>query len=341
MTRPPLFVELCAGTAAVSLRLHGGRYARPPVARMGSKSGYATVLLECLGLYPGQGADAYLWCEPDPGCRLMLCAYGDPEVRAQAAAIIRGWANEEPRALWERLRAEGPPRGVPEAFVPGVGAVDPAEVARRVAYRAGVHPGGGGFRGLHCNRPNDVGFRPKLPYLPASLTRLYPSGAVLPAAIEPREVARWILTGVWSYRQGVVDSGFVGPGDRRQDTTATATASPALVVGGAIEPFTVPDGTITYIDPPYSNTTGYANHLPRSEVIRLARAWADAGAWVVVSEAEPIQDLLDDGWHAVEITDGRVGQTRTFSRQQREWLTMSRAPTWRPSDQVGLFGGGQ
>ena len=29
--RCPLFAELCAGTAAVSLRLHGGSKARPPV----------------------------------------------------------------------------------------------------------------------------------------------------------------------------------------------------------------------------------------------------------------------------------------------------------------------
>lgn len=36
MKRPLLFAELCAGTAAVSLKLQGGRHARPPVSRMGS-----------------------------------------------------------------------------------------------------------------------------------------------------------------------------------------------------------------------------------------------------------------------------------------------------------------
>lgn len=36
MKRPLLFAELCAGTAAVSLKLEGGRHARPPVSRMGS-----------------------------------------------------------------------------------------------------------------------------------------------------------------------------------------------------------------------------------------------------------------------------------------------------------------
>ena len=48
----PLFVELCAGTAALSLRLHA-RGARPPVSRMGAKTGYADAILRVLGLAPG------------------------------------------------------------------------------------------------------------------------------------------------------------------------------------------------------------------------------------------------------------------------------------------------
>lgn len=115
----PLFVELCAGTAALSLRLHAPG-ARPPVSRMGAKTGYADCILRVLGLAPGTRAAHYLWCEPDPGVRLLLEAYRDADLARAAAAIIRSWADEEPRALWERLRAEGPPR------LPATG----AEVAR-------------------------------------------------------------------------------------------------------------------------------------------------------------------------------------------------------------------
>ena len=107
----PLFVELCAGTAALSLRLHAGRKARPPVSRMGNKAGYADVILRVLGLRPGQGhtdGTRYLWCEPDAGVRLLLHAYTDRELAQGAAEIIRSWKDEDPRALWERLRAEGP-----------------------------------------------------------------------------------------------------------------------------------------------------------------------------------------------------------------------------------------
>jgi hypothetical protein len=107
----PLFVEGCAGLGAVSLQLQHGRHCKPPVSRMGSKSGYGLALLRVMGLRPGQGAEQYLWCEPDAGCRALLTAYTDPALMREAAEIIRGWKDEDPRALWERLRAEGPIRG--------------------------------------------------------------------------------------------------------------------------------------------------------------------------------------------------------------------------------------
>lgn len=107
----------------------------------------------------------------------------------------------------------------------------------------------------------------------------------------------------------------------------------------AIDPPQLPAGTVAYMDPPYLNTTGYAHDLGRPEVIRLAERWQAAGAQVCISEAEPIPELLAAGWHAVEITGERKGQKRTFSKQQREWLTLSHAPAWKPSVQVTLFGG--
>ena len=57
----------------------------------------------------------------------------------------------------------------------------------------------------------------------------------------------------------------------------------------------------------------------------------------MVSEAEPIPDLMAEGWHALEITGERKGQKRTFSKQQREFLTMSEPPRWRPSIQGQMF----
>lgn len=77
--------------------------------------------------------------------------------------------------------------------------------------------------------------------------------------------------------------------------------------------------------PPISrmgNKAGYA------EVILAA-----LGATVAISEAE----VVIPEWCAVEITAGRKGQKRTFSKQQAEWVTMNREPAHRVATQARLF----
>jgi len=265
----PLLVELCAGTAALSLRLERAG-ARPPVSRMGAKTGYADCILALAGLEPGDMAGHYLWCEPDDGVRLLLHAYRDADLAQEAARIIRSWADEEPRALWERLRAEGPARCPP---------------------------------------------------------------------VDPREVARLTMLGQWSYRRGEPDSGFnngVQSGEA-WNALAPETARRVHDAGGlpatihddattAPIPDPLPEGTLVFIDPPYVGTTGYAHDLDRPAVVRLAQQWAAAGARVMISEAVPIEALVACGWHAVEVSAMRVGQKRTFSKQQREWVTTSFEP---------------
>lgn len=352
--RAPLFVELCAGLASVSLMLQGGKYARPPVSRMGNKHGYGLAILRVMGLRPGQGAERYLWCEPDPGCRALLHAYTDREVMQEAARIIRGWKDEEPRALWERLRAEGPIR-VGEARE----AARASTIQRWMYGNAPVHNDGDGWRngsddggvtfgannfGTTATTANGMDRTPTLPATVTDDAR----------AVDPREVAREILTTAWStngktgtgagYRgEGGNTGDFGGPLLRASSMPARAEAvpeTPATVTADAraIEPADLPPGTVVYMDPPYVGTTGYGNDLPRSEVVSMARRWADAGARVYISEAEPIGALVDDGWFTVEITSQRIGQKRTFSKQQREWVTCSHEPAWRPAEQVGLFG---
>ena len=271
----PLLVELCAGTAALSLRLEQAKV-RPPVSRMGAKTGYADIILALAGLQPGGRAERYLWCEPDAGVRLLLHAYTDRALAMAAADIIRSWKDEEPRALWERLRAEGP--------------------------------------------------------------------AVCPP-VEPREVARWVLDSHWSRSSS--GGSYQGPGARKTpnpndpnnavqgergplaDRTEHTPLVPATIADDARTvptPPRLPAGTVAYIDPPYKGTTGYAHAFPRSEWLPVVRRWAAAGARCMVSEAEPIPELVADGWHAVEITAMRRGQKRTFSKQKREFVTMNFEP---------------
>lgn len=409
--RPPLFVELCAGTAALSLRLAHPR-ARPPVSRMGAKTGYADAILRCMGLHPGQGADHYLWCEPDAGVRLLLHALRDREIATKAAAIIASWKDEDPRALWERLRAEGPavcppvdPREVarwqvvvgsmwvhkqdgrplsgwvwcndkpkprehaqrlattptlPATIAEDARKIDPREVARVariISANRLVNPdpgtwkntGNGGYRHGGAEFCTPIG---RLADAMAAVPQVDGAAVVDDArAVDPREVARWSWITGHVDAHGInlkpqYDPDYLGPWNScapsewlrarldalpAVDATITDDARP-------VEPPQLPPGVIAYIDPPYLGTTGYAHALPRSEWLPVVRRWRDAGALVVVSEAEPIPDLMAEGWHAVEITGERKGQKRTFSKQQREFLTMSEPPRWRPSVQESLFG---
>jgi len=119
--RPSCLVELCAGTAAFTLAALGGPGTRPPVSRLGSKSGYVNALAGLSGVYLGHGAERVILAEPDDGCRAMLIAYSQPELLLEVAGVIRGWKDEEPRPLWERLREEGPIKGVPEVWHGGSG----------------------------------------------------------------------------------------------------------------------------------------------------------------------------------------------------------------------------
>lgn len=82
--------------------------------------------------------------------------------------------------------------------------------------------------------------------------------------------------------------------------------------------------TWCYLDPPYVGATGYGWDMPRAEVLALARRWADAGAVVAISEAEPLEL---DGWHHLELTQGK----------KPEWLTVSRPPVRLPERQGVLF----
>jgi len=96
-------------------------------------------------------------------------------------------------------------------------------------------------------------------------------------------------------------------------------------------------GCVVYADPPYAGTTGYTADLSRAEVVAHALDFASLGATVAISEAEAIPDLVRSGWHSVEITGGRLGQKRTFSKQQQEIITMNKPPQYTVPTQSSLF----
>ena len=344
--KPRAFLELPAGLASVSLRLQGGAHCRPPISRMGNKAGYSQTILGVLGLHSGQGAGAYWWAEADPDVAALLRIYPDPDALREVARIIRGWAGEEPRALWERLRAERRARGAA------------AGTAEWCVLRAwSVKSDESFYRG-----PNNTS------------GGVHDRGALTISGLADRadrlaEVAGWVVAGEWAFRQGAPESGFnpttalgsVWASDSGRDgfrppTTcekmadrlaSSAISAPVRVspripsaaeVSAAIGTPGDLSGCVVYMDPPYAGTTGYTADLSRAEVVAHALDFASLGATVAISEAEAIPDLVRSGWYSVEITGGRVGAKRTFSKQQQEIITMNKQPQYTVPTQSSLFG---
>lgn len=97
---------------------------------------------------------------------------------------------------------------------------------------------------------------------------------------------------------------------------------PRLITGKYLP---LPDGfatnTVLYLDPPYFNSTKYPDgDLSRQEVIKFANAWHQAGAVVLVSEAEPLSELKN--WKQVCIS-GVKNVNNLFRSKKEEWVTVS------------------
>jgi hypothetical protein len=275
-----VFVELCAGSAAVSLRAMRGT-ARPPLGYQGGKRGYARAILAALGLQPGECRDwRFVWVEAGPWAEAWQVWRTD-EGRADTIARLRAWEGEDPRALWERLRT----------------APVPTEQRERVAVWAVLQHFSYGRKPI-------------------------------------------VVTGGWRTHGITPDAGtiqeFRGPEpfDLRfllRHLTALPSLSRVEVIHGDVRAVEPTPGAVVLIDPPYADTTGYGASLPRADALALAERWRLAGCTVAVCEQEP---LPLPGWHHVEL--GRSdGIKRTFSRQQREVLTISEEPR----GQLQLLGG--
>jgi len=329
--RPKLFVELCCGSAAVTLKLLGGRHAVPPISYMGSKRGYAVTILGAMGLRCGIGADSVLLCDAGPWAHVWAVLADETRCH-EVASILRGWADEDPRSLWERLREEH--RGEWDGWT----------VERAAGWLTTT---------LWARAANpEMGFDDANERVERG-TRWGGNVGTCDVAHRIESVAAWLLCGLWAHNPGFpLASGFTTVEDQRDrggrngglpsldpvlPRARVLDSSPLSIYAGSAEDLSPPgdcEGVYVYMDPPYVDCTRYSVDMSRETVLAVARRWSDAGAVVCVSEAEP---LPLDGWHHVEITGERVGQKRTFSRQQREWLTMNREPQHRPAVQGDLF----
>lgn len=280
----PLLVELCCGSAAVSIRAMSSS-GKPPIGYQGGKRGYARAILAAIGLKPGEcrGWD-FLWVDAGPWAEAWQ-VWRTAEGRADTIARLRAWEHEDPRTLWERLR---------DAPVPG-------ELRERVAAWAVLQFWSWG--GKPIDRRSAIAWK----------THGFDVSAAYPEQTDSmRDRAR-----------------LLGDAILDMERLPAALASTSIVRDNvqAIDP--IPRAVVVF-DPPYAGTTGYGCDLPREAVLEVAERWRAAGCLVAVCEQEP---LPLPGWHHVDL--GRTdGIKRTFSRQQREVLTISRAPM----GQMAMFG---
>ena len=317
--RYDLLIELCAGTAALSWASAGLRF---PVSRMGSKAGYSHAILSSVGLREGDPLPRYIWNEPDAELARTLALLASPGGAQAVAAVIRSWipcpnGHEADGGAWCLECATWtngePPEGVEHierkrdgtirrwASGPSTGKQD----ARRLWER------------LRKERPEESPEREGA-WLFASARTANGSGAGFFKA-EEFDSSEWAPTSN--------PGGASNPRPTMARNLDTLAPLPASVLCGRAEDVSPPPDcsrVLVYLDPPYLNTTGYAHEFDRAAVVAVARRWAEAGAHVVISEAEPIPELVADGWVFSDIADARIGQRRTFSRQQREVLTSNR-----------------
>lgn len=359
MTRPRLAVELCAGTAATTRALVGGvrpvssgdpRYVPiipAPCGYMGGKTRWAAWHLEAMGLEPGAGADHVLLADGGPWGWVWPVLL-DPTMAAEVAAELRSVADEDPRELWEALAAWPVARSVATRAAQWIW------LQARAASSVPVWHDGGAW--VFCRSERRAGVRPVCQRGLGGREAVgmqYPSVAA--ARVETIQAAvAWLVLQAGNARGKPVavradgawqTDGYAHLSDLARRRGFTARLQPALlservaaleamssqsvsVWSGRVEDLH-PEGdhsrTVVTIDPPYRGATGYALDLERPSVVGVALRWAACGAAVLVCEAEPVAELVAQGWRTYDV--GAFGR----SGAKPEWVTMSR-----PAEPVAL-----
>jgi hypothetical protein len=106
-----MLVELCAGSAAVTMKWLAAR-AEPPLPWLGGKRNYADAILVALGLAPSGGrAGAALLVEPGPWGEAYQ-VWSTEAGRAATRDLLDLWTPLDPSQLWHELRETPPPTGL-------------------------------------------------------------------------------------------------------------------------------------------------------------------------------------------------------------------------------------
>jgi hypothetical protein len=220
---------------------------------------------------------------------------------SQAVAnIIRSWKDEEPRALWNRLKAKGWPSLLLPEGCRGrwLGPQSVEDVAGYLRFQVCSKPGGGGFMFADSDSPRHDGganYGPETPAERVESLPTFPALAVYQGFAEDLALPA-DLRGVVVY----MDGPYHGDGSRK--------------------------------------ITGYKHGMcSRESQLQLARSYDERGAVVAISESVPLANELGSKWRAVQIDHARKGQKRTFGGTD-EWVTLNQEPQYIPPKQISMFG---
>lgn len=288
-------VEPCCGAASLTLHLLGAKNQILPY--QGSKW---KLRKQLEGILAKRGytdlVSAHL-ADPGPWGHTWALLHSAPN---WVVDVLRGYASEDPRAVYDRLHG---------GMAPSVG--DPAFAAQHLFLQRLSHSG----KAVGCKEMRWVspGFNKTSAYGVLGTDKFGPVNPMIPALI----------------RQ--IEQGWRRPEHFRVDCqSASDTVDHYVLLSGTVG-MTPKHPIVVYLDPPYMNATRYPNgHLTRNELIRLARRLVHLGFFVVISEAEPIDVLVGEGWQK-QCLKGAADHDAPFRAKNPEWVTISPAkPTTLP-----------
>jgi hypothetical protein len=243
-----VLVELCAGTAAVSLRALAGRPVQPLVGYMGGKRRWASQLAELLG-FGDRVPDRVVLVDAGPWGDVWE-VLRDRLNRRLVINLLTEWSTYEPEKLWRALVAEPPHVDGPNR-VAGYLAIQNGAPSSVPLWWDGTRWTQEG-RNWSKDRRKIYGVETRAACFSALRIGDLSKAADRVAALD---LVDW---GRIEVRRCLVED---------------------------VEP--VP-GAAVYFDPPYLNCTRYAVTLSRYAVLKVAAQHAAAGCRVLVSEGEPL-----------------------------------------------------
>lgn len=275
--------EPCCGTAAVSLSYI--KKAKLPVPYQGNKWRLRRALQKLLAEHGFTQPVQVQLNDLGPWGRVWE-VLTQPDGPALVATVLEEFVAGDPRVVYDSLQGHAMSQQAPPRMA--------AEFLflQRLAFS-------GKAVGVREGKWRSAGFNTSTAYGLPGTERF---GEVKPLVPRLLEIVKSMETWVWP-QHGVTASQVDAV-----DLVPPATAFPI----------------VCYLDPPYARRkTRYLVEMGRDQTVHVARRWHEVyGAFVIVSESEPVNELCSLGWESTLLRRGG-GHQAAFRAGQDEFVTCS------------------